>query len=470
MALSESEKQELAELRRLQKWEGAAETRQEEEPGFGEKAKALGYGAATGLVGGLGELETLGAYTIPRLVGFEAPAPEKGRATIFPTVEEARKGLEKVGIQRPREEVSGYETAGELIGGFGTAIPKAARKGAQAAFGVPSRTSEAYAKTAEKLGFKLSPAQVRQDVPIPQRGAVGFSESNQKLANELASKGTGKTAAEITPDFIRERLKTLGKEFDTLYKGKQFNIDLQAVQAIDALRQVETMLPGAAQVTAIKNTANSIIEGFGRMASRPGAKPSTFAIEGDALQTIRNDLAAAARSTSNRGDAHRIYELIDIIDGSVARNHPNIAAKLDVIRPQYRNSIVLEDLTRRNGIQQGNISLEKLGDMLGQSKGGVRRGASSELDQLGEMGRALKIRARWQPVGTGTTEELGGMQKLLGLGTDIGALATGARTRPARAAQRFYAGRPEPSPLTRAPEAVAAGTLARPVNPPMEEE
>ena len=143
MALSEAEKQELAELRRLQKWEGAAETRQEEEPGFGEKAKALGYGAATGLVGGLGELETLGAYTLPRLVGFEAPAPEKGRATIFPTVEEARKGLEKVGIQRPREEVSGYETAGELIGGFGTAIPKAARKGAQAAFGVPSRTSEA---------------------------------------------------------------------------------------------------------------------------------------------------------------------------------------------------------------------------------------------------------------------------------------------------------------------------------------
>lgn len=470
MALTDAEKQELAELRRLQKWESAAETRGMEEPGFGEKAKALGYGAVTGLAGGLGELETLGAYTIPRALGFEAPAPEKGRATIFPTVEEARGVMGKMGIERPREEVSGYETAGELIGGLGTAGPKLARKGVQAAVGAPSKTSEAYAKTAEQLGFKLSPAQVRQDVPIPQRGAVGWSESNQKLANELASKGTGKTATEINPDFIRERLKTLGGEFDKLYKGKQFNIDLQAVQAIDSLRNIENMLPGAAQVTAIKNTANNIIENFQRMASRPGAAPQTFAIEGDALQTIRNDLAAAARSTSNRGDAHRIYELIDIIDGSVARNHPNIAAKLDVIRPQYRNSIVLEDLTRRGGIQQGNISLEKLGDMLGQAKTGVRRGAASELDQLGEMGRALKIRARWQPVGAGTTEEIGGMQKLLGLGTDISALATGARTRPARAAQRFYAGRPEPSPITRIPEATAAGTLARPINPPMEQE
>ena len=470
MPLTDAEKQELAELRRLQKWEGAAETRGEEVPPIGERLGAGLYGATTGAIGGLGELETLGAYTIPRAIGFEAQAPEKGRATVFPTVEEARKGLEKVGIKRPREEVSGYETAGEILGGFGTAIPKAARKGAQAALGVPSRTSEAYAKTAEQLGFKLSPAQVRQDVPIPQRGAVGWSEGNQKLANELASKGTGKTAKEINPDFIRERLKTLGGEFDKLYKGKQFNIDLQAVQAIDTLRNIENLLPGAAQVTAIKNTANNIIDGFQRMASRKGAQPSTFAIEGDALQTIRNDLAAAARSTSNRGDAHRIYELIDIIDGSVARNHPNIASKLDEIRPQYRNSIVLEDLTRRGGIQQGNISLEKLGDMLGQAKQGVRGGARTELDQLGEMGRALKIRARWQPVGAGTTEELGGMQKLLGLGTDISALATGTRTRPARAAQRFYAGRPEPSPLTRLPEATAAGTLARPVNPPMEEE
>jgi hypothetical protein len=35
------------------------------------------------------------------------------------------------------------------------------------------------------------------------------------------------------------------------------------------------------------------------------------------LQKIRNDLTAAARSASNRGDAHRIYELVDAIDDSI---------------------------------------------------------------------------------------------------------------------------------------------------------
>jgi len=105
------------------------------------RAKAFGYGATTGLVGGLGELETLGAYTLPRMVGFEAPAPEKGRATVFPMLRKPEKVWKRWESKEPREEVGGYETAGELVGGFGTAMPGMARKGAQMAFGVPSKTS-----------------------------------------------------------------------------------------------------------------------------------------------------------------------------------------------------------------------------------------------------------------------------------------------------------------------------------------
>ena len=128
-------------------------------------------------------------------------------------------------------------------------------------------------------------------------------------------------------------------------------------------------MPGSVQVSAIKSTVNNIIGNFSSLASRPGSKPNTFGIQGEALQTIRNDLSAAARSTSNRGDAHRIYELIDIIDDSIARNHPEISKKLEILRPKYRTTIVLEDLTRRNGIRQGNVSLEDLGNMLGQQIG-----------------------------------------------------------------------------------------------------
>ena len=439
------------------------------EPDWKEKTKALAYGAATGFGGGLGELEEFGAYTAPEFVGLrdkESPKekmPFGGRPTMFPTVQEAQQVLGKAGIQKPREEVSGYQTAGELIGGLGTSLPRLVRGGVKTLLGKPSATSEAYAKEAENIGFKLSPTQVRQTEPAGAKGATFWTEENQTLANKLASKGTGKEVKEINPDFVRERLSTLGKEFDTLYKGRTFNIDQQAVQAIDTLRNIEQLLPGSIQIPAIKSTANNIIANFSSLAGRQGAKPNTFGIEGEALQTIRNDLSAAARSASNRGDAHRIYELIDVIDDSIARNHPDIAKKLNELRPKYRNTVILEDLTRRNGIQQGNISLEELGNMMGQRKGGVR--STGDIDQLAELGRELKLRALWQKSGsdTATTDVLGRV-----LGTTLGGAATGIglRGKSARALQRAYSG--EPSAATLAAEKAlsipAAGTVVRPLN------
>jgi hypothetical protein len=216
------------------------------EPTLGEKVGAGLYGAATGFAGGLGELEKFGADVVPEVLGLrDKEETEKfkkeggvfgtGRETILPTTEEAQKVLGKVGIQKPREEVSGYQTAGEILGGFGTALPGLVKGGVKAVLGVPSKTSAAYAKAAEDLGFKLSPAQVRQDVPLPSKGATFFAEENQSLANELASKATGKEVSEINPDFVRTRLKDLGEEFNKLYKGKDFKIDEEAVSALRSL-------------------------------------------------------------------------------------------------------------------------------------------------------------------------------------------------------------------------------------------
>lgn len=456
MALSEQEELEMLRLKK-QKAEAETKTKEPKEPTFGEKAGALAYGGAVGLGGGLGELEKFGAYTVPEFFGAE---PQKqqfmGRETIFPTGAEVEKGLSKIGIKPPREEVSGYKTAGEIIGGFGTALPSLAKGGAKLALGVPSATREATAKAAEKMGFKLSPAQVRRAEPVAEKGATGWALENQKLANKLASKATGKEAAEITPEFVRGRLQKLGKEFDTIYKGKQFNIDTQAVQALDAIRTFETQLPPTQQLAAVRNAADNIVKNFSVMASRQGAKPSTFAIEGDALQTIRNDLMAAARSASDRSDAHRLYELIDTIDASVARNHPQIAAKLNEIRPLYRNSVILEDLIRQKGVRGGDISLEALGNMLGTQKQAVRR-AGGELDELGRIGQELQLRPMWQRAGQdGTLRDV--------LGTTMGKLAAGAglRSRPARAVQRAVGQTPPTGAAGRAAQAVAAGETVKP--------
>lgn len=436
----------------------------DETPGIGERAGATLYGMATGLAGGLGELEKFGAYTAPEMLKFREPNQPKekfmGRETIFPTIEEVEKGLSKLGIPKPRKEVSGARTLGELLGPGLTALPRATRS----IVGTPTRTSEAAAQRAEQLGFKVSPAQVRGDVPIPMKGATGFAEENQTLANRLATRGTGVEAPEINREFLQDRFRSLGREFDNLYQGRVFNIDQQAVNAIRAIANIQNQLPGVATTTAVQQTANNIIRNFQRLRNRPGAQPNTFGVEGEALQTLRNALSESARSTSSRGDAHEIYNLIDLIDDSIQRNHPQIAQQLQTIRPQYRNTVILEDLMRKDGIRQGNISLEQLGNMLGTQRDAVRRGVM-DIDELGRLGRDLQLRARWEREG-GSALPMAGTSAVLGRATGIaGDLGTAAllgipRGRMARTAQRQLARLPSVGQSYARPAAMVGGAAA----------
>jgi len=404
-----------------------------EEPGFGEKAGAALYGATTGVLGGLGELEKFGIYTVPQALGFQEPGEKQqlaGRETLFPTIEEVQKGLSKFDIKKPREDVSGYQTAGEIVGGLGPSLPGMIKGGAKALLGTPTVTRAASAKAAEDLGFKLSPTQVRQAEPIAEKGATGWGKENQTLANKLASKGTGVEVAEIDEKFIGDRLKDLGKEYDKIYKGNRFNIDKNAVDAIKQISATEAQLPGVAGVSPVKQVADEIITNFDRLSRLPGAKPNTFTIDGEALQRMRNALTQRARSTS-ASNAREIYNLVDQIDASIAANHPAIAAKLDVIRPQYRNSIILEDLFRSGGIQGGDISLERLGNMMRTDRGVARR-TGKEIDDLAKIGRDTKLKAMWEK----TAEGDAGLKQALGTTLGYGASALGLKSRPARAIQR----------------------------------
>ena len=90
------------------------------------------------------------------------------------------------------------------------------------------------------------------------------------------------------------------------------------------------------------------------------------------------------------------------------------------------------------------------------------------LDQLGELGRELKLRARWQTVGEAGTESADVLKRALGTALNTGASALGLRSRGARAVQRTLNEKPL-SPVTRAGLAAGAGTVTRPLNKNEEE-
>lgn len=443
-------------------------------PSIPEKIGATVYGAGTGVLGAPGELEKFAFQTVPEFIGAKEPGETKGlrqqlaqkmfdRQTLFPTTKDIERYYERVGVQPPREELAGPRALGEIGVGTLPLIPKLGRL----AVGTPTQTSEMAARRAEQLGFKISPAQVRGDEPIPMKGATGFAEQNQTKANQLASRGTGKQVNEIDDKFLAERFRTLGSEFDNLYQGRRFNIDTPAINALQAIAQMETQLPGFAAVTPVKQEAINLLRNYQILASRPGAAPQTFAVDGEALQRMRNALSQAARSSGSRGQAHEIYDIINVIDESVERNHPQIAKQLSELRPKYRNTIILEDLYRKAGIRQGNISLEDLGDMLASSNKQIVRRSGMDIDELGKLGRELRLRARWQPEGsTASASEQTGRAlgtALIGRGADLASQLMRTRGSVARRAQKFYADRPGVGTNVAIPAGLAAATVARPL-------
>lgn len=114
-------------------WAKAAPTKPKT-PTFFEamQPEAFTTGTVRGALGGLGELEKFGAYTIPQFVGGMVgepgygKMPKEGRATLFPTTEEVGKGMEALGIE---QKPGAMGTAGEVFGGLGTAIPGLVRGG-----------------------------------------------------------------------------------------------------------------------------------------------------------------------------------------------------------------------------------------------------------------------------------------------------------------------------------------------------
>jgi len=417
VALNLSEKEEL-ELLQLRKQKAQSSQKQTKEPSLGEKVGAGLYGAATGLVGGLGELEKFGAYDLPKMfpeaarqnlatIGVlpETDEKPKGRQTILPTIKEAEKGLQKVGIQPPREEVSGYRTAGEVLGGFGLATPRLARGAGRALSGEATQTGERLARRAEELGLQVKAPQVREERPM----SLSSSRQSQTRANQLASETTGVPGVnEIDDTFIRNRLGNLGNEYENLFANQQIRLDPQSIQALQDVANIQNLLPqGAAGVSAAaRQSVNSVLAQARQAGSAAGPE----------LQRVRSGLLTAARRSPDMATRQGIFDLLEGIDQSIARNHPQIFAEIQRLNPLYRNTVNLEQLMQQGGIVNGDISLERLGNMLGQRIGSVRYQPTG-LDELGLLGRNLGMRARWEPTGRSYTPEMAAAGQAAGVRT-----------------------------------------------------
>jgi hypothetical protein len=209
-----------------------------------------GKGFVAGVPGQFGDIEQLGRAVISAAGGNVSPT------TFLPTTEEIGTAL----FGKPKTEQLGkYRTGGGMVGGLVSpfAVARGVRTGTEALIGTPSQMSANLAREAEALGFKLEPAQVREAKPMGSPGfGVKAQVENQQLANRLVSKETGKETSSITPEFVQERLRSIGDDLNKVY-NREITIDGQLATAAREAAEFERQI-GAASDPRVASIGENI--------------------------------------------------------------------------------------------------------------------------------------------------------------------------------------------------------------------
>lgn len=356
-----------------------------------EASKEATIGALSAIPGTPGDIETLGR------AGLRYAGANVDPQSVLPT---SRRVAETFGAEEPSTKTGErYRSAGEFLGSFAGpgVIGKGLGVAGEALVGGTTKTVANLAKRAEELGFRLEPRQLKAASPKGSPGFGAYAEENQKLANELASAETGVKTKEIDPKFIGSRLKDIGNEYSKIF-GQPLKVDRQLASELDNMAAFERSVRPA-DVRSITAAADNVTS---RFKSAPGTTVKEIKVDGEVLQRLRNEMSYIARTASDGQTRRTAGEFIEKIDANIARNHSNLVKPLEKANREYAATKALEELVAKGGIQGGNISLEKLGDHLAQNVYGFGSGtARHPLTELGNLGRELKIRGRFEGVEAG---------------------------------------------------------------------
>lgn len=400
---------------------------------FGEHWLEAGRGAAVGLpagaVGTFGDIEKLGR------LGLSKVGANVDKETFLPTTEEAYSGIRGVFTDEP---ITPSERAGAMVGEFlgPTALSKALGVGLRGLVGGTTETTAKYAKKAEDLGFKLEPGQLREAEAVASPGFAGNAAKNQKLANQLVSKETGVQADRIDAEFIGERLKELGANYNRIFSSP-IKVDRQLVNELQRMADFEASI-NPANVGPIRNAANNIIARFNAAVQQvPGT--TKIAVPGKELQALREELTGLSATESLGSARKRAGEFVGHIDDAIGRFDKSKFDLLKSTNKKMQATKTLEGAVASGNIVQGNVGLNQLGRFVDKHSFGYGSGTSTNpLANIAKIGEEVNLGSMRQGVvGAAQTPGAEALKSVLGgkiykyFGTPFG-----LRTQAARRAQR----------------------------------
>ena len=342
-------------------------------------------------------------------------------------------GLYGAGTANPGERYESAKsgaTTGAIIGG---ALPVAGAAASGAVGAIAPKADEglvAAGKLAQKYKIPLSVDELttskavknvqKVSQELPFSGQSGFREKQMRAFNRAITNSFGQNSDRITPDVMDKAFEQVGKEFDSLGRGKTFDMGTGFKTQIDEILQDA---PSTYNADALQNFDNELAV-IAKNLSPDGT------ISGEKLSFLRSRLNKLARKTSNPDTRELMHDLENAVIDLMTAGDDAAKEALSDAKYKYKNLLVIEPLAQK--AKGGNIAPSQLNNRVAKIYGRAQtRGKAGELGDLARIGNELLP----DLAGSDTTQKMlyaGG--SLIGLANPL----TTAKTATLLAANRGY--------------------------------
>jgi hypothetical protein len=243
------------------------------------------------------------------------------------------------------------------------------------------------ALAAYKRGIPLSVNQVVDSKPLnaiqkvsqelPFSGYQGFREKQMKEWQKQLFQTVGVDADRFTQKTMNKAFKSVGGEFDSLTKGKEFNIGADFIQRASELKDDISSQLGNEAAEAFEKQVLRVINDF----------KDGDVITGELLSRQRSRLNSLARGAKAENKS-ALLQLEGLLSDSITSQDPILDAALSQAKKKYKNLIVLEPLA--NKAKGGFISPTLLDNRVSAVyKRAHTIGESGDIGELAKIGREL---------------------------------------------------------------------------------
>lgn len=149
-----------------------------------------------------------------------------------------------------------------------------------------------------------------------------------KLSYHLSAR-VGNPVIEITPEWMADTFSAVGNKFDSIAAGSGI------INTQDIVAKAKDLIPGPIDKAA-RAEFTDVLSILGKQYGE--------ALQPDSYVSIRSQLTALARKTTDRDLARRYSQLIDILDESAQKTMlPTAADEFRVARQQYKDLLIIEE-------------------------------------------------------------------------------------------------------------------------------